>query len=56
MATERLLTLAEKFKGAGGKTQEKDAAWREASVEKRLEYALVNGVTDYIDADVEEAR
>jgi len=55
-STERLVTLAEKFKGAGAKTQEKDAAWRESSVDKRLEYALVNGVADYIDADVEEAR
>jgi 5-methyltetrahydrofolate--homocysteine methyltransferase len=55
-ATERLVALAEKFKGAGAKMQEKDAAWRDASVEKRLEYALVNGVADYIDADVEEAR
>ena len=55
-ATERLVELAEKFRGAGAKTNEKDAAWREASVEKRLEYALVNGVTDYIEIDVEEAR
>ncbi|WP_036284358.1 methionine synthase [Methylocystis sp. ATCC 49242] len=55
-ATERLVEAAEKFKGGGAKTQEKDAAWREHSVEKRLEYALVNGVTDYIEADVEEAR
>ena len=55
-ATERLVDLADKYKGAGAKTQEKDAAWREASVDKRLEYALVNGVTDYIEIDVEEAR
>ena len=55
-STERLVTLAEKFKGAGARTKEKDAAWRESSVDKRLEYALVNGVADYIDADVEEAR
>ena len=55
-STERLVELAEKFKGAAGKTQEKDAAWRENTVEKRLEYALVNGVTDYVEADVEEAR
>ncbi|MBM3641435.1 MAG: methionine synthase, partial [Alphaproteobacteria bacterium] len=55
-ATERLVELAEKFKGAGARTQEKDAAWREQSVGKRLEYALVNGVTDYIETDVEEAR
>jgi 5-methyltetrahydrofolate--homocysteine methyltransferase len=55
-ATERLVEIAERFKGAGAKMAEKDAAWREASVEKRLEYALVNGVADYIAQDVEEAR
>ncbi len=55
-ATEALVELAGKFKGAGAKTQEKDAAWREQSVEKRLEHALVNGVADYIEIDVEEAR
>jgi 5-methyltetrahydrofolate--homocysteine methyltransferase len=55
-ATERLVEAAEKFKGAGAKSAEKDAAWREHSVEKRLEYALVNGITEYIESDVEEAR
>ena len=55
-ATERLVELADKYKGAGARVQEKDAAWRDAGVEKRLEYALVNGVTDYIEIDVEEAR
>ncbi|MBB4198308.1 methionine synthase [Rhodoblastus sphagnicola] len=55
-STERLLTLAEKYRGKSTERAEKDAAWREASVEARLEYALVNGVTEYIDADVEEAR
>ncbi len=55
-ATERLLTLAEKYRGKSTERAEKDAAWREASVDERLEYALVNGVTEYIDADVEEAR
>ncbi|HEY8163763.1 MAG TPA: methionine synthase [Methylocystis sp.] len=55
-ATERLVEAAERFKGAGAKSAEKDAAWREHSVEKRLEYALVNGVTEYIEIDVEEAR
>ncbi|MBI1868344.1 MAG: methionine synthase [Methylocystis sp.] len=55
-ATERLVEIAQRFKGEGAKMQEKDAAWREASVEKRLEYALVNGVADYVAADVEEAR
>ncbi|MDI9848192.1 methionine synthase [Rhodoblastus sp. 17X3] len=55
-ATERLLTLAEQYRGKAGEIREKDAAWREAGVEARLEYALVNGVTDFIEADVEEAR
>jgi 5-methyltetrahydrofolate--homocysteine methyltransferase len=55
-ATERLLALAEQYRGMAGETRERDAAWRESRVEARLEYALVNGVTDFIDADVEEAR
>ncbi len=56
-ATERLLEIAERFKGDGGaQKREKDLSWREWSVEKRLEHALVNGITEYIDADTEEAR
>src|SRR5690606_21784590 len=56
-ATERMLEIAERFKGSGGKeAKEKDLAWREWSVEKRIEHALVNGITEYIDADTEEAR
>jgi len=55
-STERLVEVAENYKGAGARTQEKDAAWRDSGVEKRLEYALVNGVADYIEIDVEEAR
>jgi 5-methyltetrahydrofolate--homocysteine methyltransferase len=55
-ATERLLELAEQFKGQSTETREKDAAWREGDVAARLQYALVNGVTDFIDVDVEEAR
>ncbi|MDQ0321970.1 5-methyltetrahydrofolate--homocysteine methyltransferase [Pararhizobium capsulatum DSM 1112] len=56
-STERLLTLAERFKGAAGKeAKERDLKWREWSVEKRLEHALVNGITEFIDADTEEAR
>ena len=56
-ATERMLEIAERFKGAGGaKGREKDLAWREWPVEKRLEHALVNGITEYIEADTEEAR
>ena len=55
-ATERLLAIAGRFKGAGTETREKDIAWRSDTIARRLEYALVNGVTDYVDADVEEAR
>ena len=55
-ATERLLALAENFKGKGKQAREQDLAWRTWPVEKRLEHALVNGITDYIEEDVEEAR
>ena len=56
-STERLLALAERYKGAAGKeAKERDLAWREWPVEKRLEHALVNGITEFIDADTEEAR
>ena len=54
--TERLLTVAEKYRHVKGQAQVKDESWREAPVEKRLEHALVNGITDYVEADVEEAR
>lgn len=55
-ATERLLNLAEQFRGQGGKKQEVDLSWREADVEKRLEHALLRGITEFIDEDTEEAR
>ncbi len=55
-AAERLLALAEKFRGAGQAAKEVDLAWRERPVEKRLAHALVHGITDFIAADVEEAR
>ena len=54
-ATERLITFAETVK-AKGKEEVKDEGWRNTSVEERLKHALVNGITDYIDADTEEAR
>jgi 5-methyltetrahydrofolate--homocysteine methyltransferase len=54
-ATERLITFAEQIKGAG-KKQERDEAWREGTVEERLTHALVKGIVEYIDQDVEEAR
>ncbi|GMB83115.1 methionine synthase [Shinella zoogloeoides] len=56
-ATERMLEIAERFKGAGGKeAKERDLAWREWPVEKRLEHALVNGITEFVEEDTEEAR
>lgn len=54
-ATERLVTFAETVK-AKDKEEKKDDEWRATSVEERLKHALVNGITDYIDADTEEAR
>jgi 5-methyltetrahydrofolate--homocysteine methyltransferase len=54
-ATERLLDFAESFKG-DAKTKKADDEWRSLPVEKRLEYALVKGVIEFIDADTEEAR
>ncbi|MBA4224992.1 MAG: methionine synthase [Hyphomonas sp.] len=55
-ATDRLVELAERFKGQKGKVQVKDLAWRELPVAKRLEHALVHGITEFIDVDTEEAR
>ena len=56
-ATERLLEIAERFKGAAGKeAKERDLAWRDWPVEKRLEHALVNGITEFVEQDTEEAR
>jgi len=54
-ATERLVSFAETVK-AKGKEEVKDEAWRNNTVEERLKHALVNGITDYIEADTEEAR
>jgi len=54
-ATERLVAFADTVK-AKGKEEKKDDVWRGNSVEERLKHALVNGITDFIDADTEEAR
>jgi 5-methyltetrahydrofolate--homocysteine methyltransferase len=54
-ATERLVQFADSVKGEG-KKREADVAWRDAPVEKRLAHALVHGVVDFIEQDVEEAR
>jgi 5-methyltetrahydrofolate--homocysteine methyltransferase len=55
-ATERLTDLAVSLRGDAGKSIQKDLSWRNQSVNERLKYALVKGITDYIDEDVEEAR
>ena len=57
-ATEQLLDIAEKYKGSGsgGKKKEEDLAWRTLPVAKRLEHALVKGITEFIIEDTEEAR
>src|SRR5450432_235246 len=54
-ATDKLLAFAETVK-AKGRENVKDEKWRDTSVEERLKHSLVNGITDYIDADTEEAR
>jgi 5-methyltetrahydrofolate--homocysteine methyltransferase len=54
-ATEALINFAETVK-AKGKEVVKDEAWRNDPVEKRLAHSLVNGITDYVEVDTEEAR
>jgi 5-methyltetrahydrofolate--homocysteine methyltransferase len=54
-ATERLVEYAETVR-SGGTKRELDLTWREAPVEKRLEYALIHGFVDFIEDDAEEAR
>ena len=54
-ATERLVAFAETVKQQG-KVAVKDDEWRAGTVEERLSHALVKGVTDYIEQDIEEAR
>ncbi len=54
-ATERLVAFAETVKKSD-RTAVKDDSWRDGTVEERLSHALVKGITDYIDQDVEEAR
>jgi len=54
-ATEKLISFADTVK-AKGKENIKDESWRINNVEKRIEHALINGITEYIDSDTEEAR
>ncbi|MGH8271899.1 MAG: methionine synthase, partial [Gammaproteobacteria bacterium] len=56
-ASDRLLALAERYVGeAAGGGRERDLAWREKSVNERISHALVEGIADFIEEDVEEAR
>jgi 5-methyltetrahydrofolate--homocysteine methyltransferase len=55
-AAERLLKLADKYRGQGGEEKHADLAWRDKPVEQRLSHALVHGITDFVEADAEEAR
>ncbi|MFL5296298.1 MAG: dihydropteroate synthase, partial [Phenylobacterium sp.] len=54
--TERLVELAPKYKGGKSEAKGPDLAWREGPVEARIAHALVHGLTDFIEADTEEAR
>ncbi|WP_404402531.1 methionine synthase [Pelagibacterium halotolerans] len=55
-ATERMLDLAERYKGQTREAKAKDLSWREKPVNERISHALVNGITEYIEEDTEEAR
>ncbi len=54
--TERLVELAPKYKGDKGAVRVVDLKWRDGTVGERLKHALVNGITEFIDLDTEEAR
>ncbi|MGA2841666.1 MAG: methionine synthase [Steroidobacteraceae bacterium] len=55
-ATERLLEIAERFKGGGSIKRGDDLEWRKLPVEERLQHALVKGIDEFVLADTEEAR
>jgi len=55
-ATERLLTFAENVKGGPKVTEKQAQEWRSLSVQERLTYALVRGIDEFIEVDIEEAR
>jgi 5-methyltetrahydrofolate--homocysteine methyltransferase len=54
-ATDRLLEIADNYRGKGIKKKEQDLSWREKPINERLSYALVNGIDMYIEKDTEEA-
>ncbi|AXK71864.1 methionine synthase [Lysobacter sp. TY2-98] len=55
-STERLLEIADKYKGKKGEKKVEDLRWREKPVRERLSHSLVHGIDAFIDGDVEEAR
>ncbi|QBG35460.1 methionine synthase [Litorilituus sediminis] len=56
-ATERLLDVAEEYRGqAGGQQSKVDLAWRELPIKERLAHSLVKGINEFIEEDTEEAR
>ncbi|MET4733373.1 5-methyltetrahydrofolate--homocysteine methyltransferase [Thalassospira sp. MBR-102] len=55
-ATDRLLEVAEKYKGTGGPEKKADLEWRKKPVNERLAHALVNGIAEFVEEDTEEAR
>ena len=55
-ATDRLLDAADSFKGLSTAKKKKDLSWRKEDVGARLTHALVNGIGDFVEEDVEEAR
>jgi 5-methyltetrahydrofolate--homocysteine methyltransferase len=55
-SAERLLAIASRFAGKGKEQKEADVEWRSWKVEKRLAHSLVHGITEFIEADTEEAR
>ena len=55
-ATENLLEIAERYKGDKREEKKRDLKWRDWPVEKRLEHALVNGITEFVEEDTEAAR
>ena len=55
-ATEELTTFAESLKDTGGKAVTKDLAWRELTLEQRITHALVRGIDEFVDTDIEDAR
>ncbi len=55
-STERLLEIAERYKGKKGEAKTEDLAWRDKDVRQRLSHALVHGIDQYVETDTEEAR